>query len=429
LWEWAASPQAVLAKTHETARLLLDLYLYVPLFLILPPTLLMGASFPFLQQATQTDLGVLGRRVGWLQVANIAGSTLGAVVTGVLLLHWIGSSWTLRLLVALSVAFPLLLARLRPARAAVAAAVACLAAAAAVPSSQRLWARLHGTAERHVIQDEDGSGVSVLRDERLSEGWRTTVFVSGLGQSGLPYGGYHTVLGALPVLVHPAPLEVAVIGLGSGDTAFAVGARPETRRIDCIEIVACQRPTLEVLARRNPYPALAALLSDPRVRHVAGDGRAFLMKGGTYDVIEADALRPGSAYAGNLYSSEYFALLRRHLKPGGLAVSWSPTPRTRDTFVSVFPHVVALEETLLGSNEPIPFDREGVRARLRDPAVRAHFERAGIDIERVFRGVLKRAPGVYGPAHDRSALADLNTDLFPRDEYLAGERLRPAAAR
>ena len=31
------------------------------------------------------------------------------------------------------------------------------------------------------------------------------VFVNGIGQSWIPYGNIHTVLGALPAFVHPRP--------------------------------------------------------------------------------------------------------------------------------------------------------------------------------------------------------------------------------
>jgi spermidine synthase len=104
------------------------------------------------------------------------------------------------------------------------------------------------------------------------------------------------------------------------------GGRPETTVIDSIEIV---EPALETLRRLNgyrPYPGLVALLKDPRVQHYFTDGRAFLMRQpAQYDVIEADALRPNSSLAGNLYSVEYFELLRDRLRPGGFAVTWSPT--------------------------------------------------------------------------------------------------------
>ena len=40
------------------------------------------------------------------------------------------------------------------------------------------------------------------------------------------------------------------------------------------------------------------LLADRRIEHVTGDGRIFLMRSGaTFDIIEADALRPTSAAA------------------------------------------------------------------------------------------------------------------------------------
>ena len=56
---------------------------------------------------------------------------------------------------------------------------------------------------------------------------------------------------------------------------------------------------------------------------MVGDGRRFVMQSRErFDVIEADALRPNSAYSGNLYSREYFELLRSRLTPGGLAVTW-----------------------------------------------------------------------------------------------------------
>jgi hypothetical protein len=67
-----------------------------------------------------------------------------------------------------------------------------------------------------------------------------------LGQSEIPYGGIHTLLGALPALLHPRPEEVAVIGLGSGDTLFALGGRRETRHIACVEVVRPQLRNLEM---------------------------------------------------------------------------------------------------------------------------------------------------------------------------------------
>ena len=67
-----------------------------------PATVLMGCSFPILQKLAQTDLDYVGRRVGILLAANIAGSTIGAFVTGWIFLDRLGTAGTLRLLVVLS---------------------------------------------------------------------------------------------------------------------------------------------------------------------------------------------------------------------------------------------------------------------------------------------------------------------------------------
>jgi spermidine synthase len=171
---------------------------------------------------------------------------------------------------------------------------------------------------------------------------------------------------------------------------------------------------LSALRRRLPYAGLAALLDDPRIEEVFGDGRIYLRRSGRYDIIEADALWPASAYSGTLYSDAYFALLRDHLAPNGLAATWAPTQRVYNTFIRTFPYVIAMPGILVGSNQPIPLDRSAIRERLATAA--DHFAAANIDIERLLDGYLSH-PIVYGPDYPRQSLADINTDLFPRDEF------------
>jgi hypothetical protein len=54
--------------------------------------------------------------------------------------------------------------------------------------------------------------------------------------------------------------------------------------------------------------------------------------------------------------------------------------------------------------------------RLGDVATREYFDRAGIDIRKMLATYLD-APTVYTPAYPRVQLADVNTDLFPKDEF------------
>jgi hypothetical protein len=299
-----------------------------------------------------------------------------------------------------------------------AAALTAASLAMAMPEAGVLWARLHSTEPGRVVQAEDESGVSLLK---LSPGGfadGTTVYANGLGQSELPYDGIHTILGALPAFIHAAPREAVIIGLGSGDTVFGMAGRPEIERIVCVEIVGSQIETLRRLSRRFTYPGLLTVLSDRRIEHVNGDGRLYVMNAGRqFDIIEADALRPNSAYVGSLYSDAYFALLRDRLRPGGLAVTWAPTARVARTFVAVFPYVISYGDILVGSRDPIVIDRERIRTRLSDPAVQAYYVNSGVYIRELLAPYIDDKPLMFDPNSDRTAIVDINSDLFPRDEF------------
>jgi spermidine synthase len=410
-------------------RMFATLHGLLPVLLIGPPTFLMGMSFPYLQRAVQTDLSVLGRRVGWLQTANIAGSLFGSVITGFVLLPSLGTAGVFRLLAVGGGVFLLLAlgvsrrAGLASPWALAAAGLALAAGAAAFPANEVFWSRLHGAPRDALSVAEDAAAVSALRPS--ADGRASHVMAGGLELSSMPYGGYfgiHSLLGALPVLVHPDPRRVAVIGLGSGDTSFAAGGRPGLEEVVTIEIIGSQLDLLRRFDARIGYGGLRGLLTDPRMRLVVGDGRTWLRRDPVaYDVIEADALRPTSAYAGNLYSVEYFELVRERLREGGLGVTWVPTRRVHDSFVRVFPYVVLVEvehtQIALGSESPIPFDAAVLRARVEDPEIRSYYQRAGIDLRRLVGEAMGRATSV-GPELDRSPLVDVNSDLFAKDEFL-----------
>jgi len=421
LWEYLGQYEPFASdEIIGRPKMFFMLYIAIPVWLLGLPTLMMGLSFGHLQRAVQTDLAALGRRVGWLQTANIVGSMVGAMLTGLVFLDAFGTPGALRLMVGCGAVFFLLYVRIARTGSARLQGLALLVLVATVawmiPTAPAFWARLHGTLPREIVMSEDGSGLSLLK---TPGGLTTTmVYANGLGQSSLPFGGIHTALGACPAMLHPNPVSIAVIGLGSGDTVFSAGGRPETRTIDSIEIIAPEFDTLRQLNERRHYPALQALLTDGRMRHWFTDGRALLRKGQRhYDIIEADALRPTSAYAGNLFSVEYFELLRAHLNPGGIAVTWTPTPRVVDSFVKAFPHALVFAGMAAGSETPIVFDRAAINARMQHPFTRDYYQHADVPLELAMRECLQADPRVYGPDFDRSALLDVNRDLFPKDEF------------
>jgi spermidine synthase len=208
------------------------------------------------------------------------------------------------------------------------------------------------------------------------------------------------------------------LGRASGISVFGGGGRPYTRRIDSIEIVAPQLDLLRRVNGRIKDPALSMLLRDERIQHTIADGRAFLRRSRTrYDIIEADALLPQHAGAGNLYSVEYFELLRARLKPGGFAVTWTPTPRTLASLLLAFPHVLAFRDVAIGSETPIHYSRTLVSDRLSEPFTRDYYRRGDVNVVRALASTLGRAPAVFDPGFDRSRLTDVNRDLRPSDEF------------
>ena len=158
-------------------------------------------------------------------------------------------------------------------------------------------------------------------------------------------------------------------------------------------------------------PELARFLADPRVAIRLEDGRrAFeAMRGEAFDAIETDAIWPESAGSGNLYSLEFFETCARRLKAGGLMCTWAPTSRVRTTFRSVFPHVLDVDSgvILVGSRYPIQIDRVAWEKRL----AQSEAYLGELRVQTV-REKLRNLKPAEGPIE-----ADVNRDMFPRDEF------------
>jgi spermidine synthase len=393
------------------ADAIVRLYVVLPLLLFGPPTFLMGLSYPVLQRAVQDDPAQSGRKTGLLQAANIAGCVAGSLVVGLLALDHLGTTGTLRALCGAGVCFAILgWRRYGEARLFVTLAVLLAVLALGLPSQRALWMRLHGTTEPATIVGEDATGVAAL----IPRGDRWMVWAGGRRHSALPFGGIHSVLGSAPAILHEAPVDVAIVGLGSGDTAASAGCRRDIeQRVTVFEIFRSEWTLLAQLAARPDPPArLGRFLRDERFALRIADGRnALEREPARYDLIEADALWPTSPYAGNLYSREFFERCALRLKPGGLVCTWAPTARVRATFLRALPHVVELGEAnvLIGSLSAITVDREAWHARLFDPRTVSYLSPDRVND--VWAALQTVRPAVVSGTE-----TDVNHDLFPRDE-------------
>ena len=91
----------------------------------------------------------------------------------------------------------------------------------------------------------------------------------------------------LPLLLHPDPRHVAVVGLGSGVTLGAALAHPVTD-VDVVEISPEVVDASRFFEREN-----RRALADPRTHLIVGDGRShLLLSRRQYDVIISEPSNP-----------------------------------------------------------------------------------------------------------------------------------------
>ena len=139
-WTLAALRTLYVAIAHgsdPSAAWLLPLRVTIGAAALLPPTILMGMTLPFLVRALTTDTRTLGRVVGSLYSANTLGAAAGALAAGYLLLPAFGVTTAIRMAVSLNLIAAVASLRLRP-RIAVAEAVAESEAPVAADSSRAL---------------------------------------------------------------------------------------------------------------------------------------------------------------------------------------------------------------------------------------------------------------------------------------------------
>lgn len=225
----------------------------------------------------------------------------------------------------------------------------------------------------------------------------------------------------LPMLLHPDPKRVLVVGLGFGVTPGSCASYKGVDQVDCVEIFDGAVRAAPLFKDWN-----RDVVNQPKIHLVSGDGRYFLRHASApYDVIASNLTGsdlPGSA---TCYTKEFFELAKSHLAPGGLFLAHAYGPDryvTVKTLMSVFPHMLAFQAYhgtyyLIASMTPVRIDdKQIMRKLLSDPVAREDARKAGI----------------FGPADvhhellfdEKDALArtkelpdGLNTDDLPILEY------------
>jgi spermidine synthase len=169
----------------------------------------------------------------------------------------------------------------------------------------------------------------------------------------------------------------------------------------------------------------------PRGRIIIDDGRRYLSRcGKSFDVIVVDPPPPVEAAGSSLlFSTEFYALAKQHLNPGGIVQMWYPgADKTTDgavarsmaqsfPFVRCFVSVEGWGVHLLGSMEPFETPpRDQLLARLPAAAKADLVEwTPSVSAEELMTNVLRHEIGV-----DQLLNSDVNiqiTDDRPMNEY------------
>jgi predicted membrane-bound spermidine synthase len=369
-------------------------------WLMLPVSCLSGAIFTLLGHALRSERRDDAGAAGLLTLANTLGAMLGSLLAAFVLLPVVGME---RSFFALATGYALVaaLAPGKGARGPKLAFAGVLAVTLAlfpfgvlrgryVRQIDAYWMATDGSRVAHVSEGLSET-VFLLRRDRLGRPAAFRLLTNAMGMSSThgPARRYMGLFAWLPSALHPTARSALLISYGLGNTARALVATRSLERIDVVDV----SPDVLRLAPAI-WPGAENPLADPRVKVHIEDGRFHLLASRErYDIITGEPPPPKAAGIVNLYSREYFALMRARLNEGGIASYWLPVlhlaPREAFSvmrgFCSVFPDCSLWtgwghDWILLGTRDAVgPVSAEGFAQQWNDPAVRRELRATGLD--------------------------------------------------
>ena len=322
----------LVAATAADVPHLLNLQFLGTAAVLLLPGLAFGATFPLAVAGAATSggssAGDAGRATGTIYATNASGNVLGALAAGFLIIPWLGIeaallAAVLAQLAAALVAKPRVLTLLF---------AGSLAAFGVGATASWDWEALSGGLYRVAPQMETSRHRDFLRKGKLrflEQGAGAAVSVKEVaGELSLAIDGKvdatdgadmltQRMLAHLPLLLHPAPDSVFIVGHGSGVTAGSA-LRHGVKRVTAAEI----SPEV-VRASRLFQESNGAPWADLRFWLLEVDARNHLLfSGDSFQVVISEPSNPWMSGVSPLFTVEFFELVRSRLKDGGLFCQW-----------------------------------------------------------------------------------------------------------
>ncbi len=377
---------AQIARRAGEVPALLDLQFFQTLALLLLPSALLGAAFPFAVALAagggkggdgRAASGRFGRATGVIYGWTAAGNAAGALAAGLVVIPLLGIEAALLAAVAAHLAAALLLRPRLAAALPTAGIAAGIALAATVAARSWDWELLSGGLYQAAAGTPPHRHRDLLRRGRLvflEQGAAATVSVKDTaGELSLALDGKvdatdgadmltQRFLAHLPLLLAPRPESVFIVGHGSGVTAGAALRHP-VARVTAAEI----SPEVAAAARRFAA-ANGAPWNDDRFSLLQVDARNHLrLDADRYEVIISEPSNPWMSGVSPLFTVEFFEQARTRLAPGGLFCQWIHLYRLAEPelqtvvggFTDAFPETALFvlhdgDALLVGANGPFP---------------------------------------------------------------------------
>lgn len=151
----------------------------------------------------------------------------------------------------------------------------------------------------------------------IRNGDQITLYTDGLPAATLPHPDIALVeeLAHIPMLAHPSPQRVLLIG---GGAAGLLAELLKYRALVSVDYVEQDPGVLAAVAAFAPE-SFTRLLKDPRVRLHYSDARELVRSSGKkYDLVLLGASLPQNLQGNRFFTLEFFRMIRERLAPGGI---------------------------------------------------------------------------------------------------------------
>lgn len=387
--------------------------------IIFLPTFVMGGFFPTAVRIVLQRNENAGREVAQIYTWNTVGCILGSIAAGFALIPWLGIRGSLLIVIALYCLTGALIAMetastRRRSMAMITAIGLFVVLFFVMPGWQKqmMTSAMYNyayhlkemsskqlsriiTQRTRLLYYRDGLSATVTVTQNTTANNKTLgLTINGKydGSTGRDMANQR-LLAHYPLLLHPNPQNVCVIGMGTGCTAGSAALYP----LEKLVVVEIEPAVVE--ASRFFSAENYNLHENLNVQFQVTDGRLYLkLNPQQFDVIISEPSNPWLAGPSDLFTRDFFNIAAQSLRSDGLFCQWlhlyALSPENVAilirTFTEVFPNTFLISTQpgvdilLLGSVTPFTLDLRRVSERLQDESLRADLADPRVQIRSMY---------------------------------------------